>query len=527
MNGQRLKRLLYILAGAAVMAGIALYTAEFEYVYLPPENNIYVPSNNKQLLTEEGAGRGRHVDFSAQDESAGRDEREEERSSVEKESPVAYDVWGEHITAEEAARLLQTAEGQAYLSPANGAVAIDREFIEMGREQFYNETFGNEVFLTDIVGLLNGPLTFANIAKAIIALNGEATDNLRVALAESVTIGGKRYAKGEKIDTGLDVPKGARTPLGMPVKVADGRVRAGVSCAACHATVDRESGKVIEGAPNANLNTGLLLALATNSAAYFTNSEIKALEDYISKDGPTVETSKGTQAALPDPVKLEKAVDEVLVKWPAGNFDSTIDMTGNPSQIPDSFTWGDHPYGWSGFAMAGPFRGLSVFNNNVHAQNTDTLSLADQSQALFDVDKEVFIGTLLQNAAHPQFRYDPHSNEKPSQFLASVDPTPGSPGINENIKLPSYPNITLMVPNGSFSSSPGFNVAEQVNALSAFQNSLHSPPPKMKIEREKVEQGRKVFEKAGCSSCHAGKAYTNNRIMSVEEIGTQPNGRLP
>jgi len=68
----------------------------------------------------------------------------------------AFDVWGQAISHAEADQLSRTAEGHALLSPQNGAVAIDTAVLRLGREAFYGETFGNEVFLTDIMGLLDG-----------------------------------------------------------------------------------------------------------------------------------------------------------------------------------------------------------------------------------------------------------------------------------------------------------------------------------------------------------------------------------
>ncbi|MDQ0337592.1 mono/diheme cytochrome c family protein [Caldalkalibacillus uzonensis] len=472
---------------------VTLYVVEPRYAYMPPENNIIAAPGQYASLANEDRG----VDY-------------------------GYDLWGQFITREESQQLLQTEEGQALLAPENGAVRVDDQLVRLGREMFYKETFGNEVFLTDILGLLDGPLTLQNIMRAIMELKGEGTDNLQVELAETVKIGDKIYRKGTKIDTGLDVPKGSYTPLGMPITLSEGRVRVGISCAACHATVDRETGMVVEGAPNSNLNAGLLLALASNSAAYLTNTEIEALQNYIRDEGRTVETSAGKKVPLPDPYELEKAVDEVLASWPPGNFDSTMDLTANPAQIPDSFTWGDHPYGWSGFAFAGPFNGLSSLNNNVHAQNSDLLAQYEQSESLFGIDKEVYIGTILQNAANPKFRYRPESGQKPSEFFKEIDPTPGFVGINENIKPPTFPNVSFFTPNGTIVSSPGYHVGEQINALSAYQNGLRAPEPKIKLDRDTVQKGREVFRRAGCISCHAGPAYTNNRVISAGEIQTEP-----
>jgi hypothetical protein len=105
-------------------------------------------------------------------------------------------------------------------------VAIDAALQQLGRTAFYVETFGNEVFLTDVLGMLDGPLTAIQIAKAVVALGGAGTTNLRVALARTVTVGGKTFEKGTLIDTGLDVPQGAYVPLGMRIKYSRGGVYA-------------------------------------------------------------------------------------------------------------------------------------------------------------------------------------------------------------------------------------------------------------------------------------------------------------
>lgn len=428
-----------------------------------------------------------------------------------------YDIWGKQIT-----KIPETGSGTKLAK--NGAVEIDQRLLKIGRDTFYEETFGNEFFLTDIMGIIDGPFTIGNIAKAIIALKGEGTTNLRVELAEDITIGGKTYKKGEKIDTGIDVVKGTYAPLGMPVSVSKGKVRVGISCAACHATVDENTKQVIEGAPNSDLNLGLLLSLATNSSSYFTHANIANIKDYIKESADrSVTTSKGTKESLPDPELLEKAVDETFSKWPHGHFDSSIDLVSNPTDIPDSFTLGDHPYGWSGFAAAGSFRGLAAFSNNVHAQNADSLSQSEISQELFGMDKEVYLGTILQNAANPDFRYHPKSGIKPSEFFQSVDPTPGVPGVNQLVAPPQFPKVSLAAPDGLIVSSPGYKFNEQNNGVAAWQNTIRPPKPKTKISQLAVERGRKVFVKANCISCHAGNALTNHKVISVKEIGTEPS----
>ncbi|SDI29873.1 electron transport protein [Natribacillus halophilus] len=436
----------------------------------------------------------------------------------------AYDVFGEAVSKEEAEALLQTEEGREYLAAENGAVRVDDEFLELGRETFYEETFGNEVFLTDVLGILDGPLSLFDFMKAIAKLGGSATDNLQVEIPETVTIGGETFEEGTMLDTGLDVPEGAMMPLGMPVTVDRGEMKVGISCALCHASVDMDNGgKVVEGGTNTNLNTGALMAFGSNTASYFTHADVEDLKDFVAETNRTVETTEGEEEALPDVKALEDAVDETLMKWPPGFFDATIDMEANPTQMADSFTFEDHPYSWSGMGTSGPFRGLSTLNNNVQAQGSDALAQAQISDELFDIDPEVYLGTLLQNAANERYRYNPFADEKPSDFFQEVQPFPDSPGVNEVVKLPTYPNVSRISPQGYLASSEGHNVNEQNNAMSAFQNTLVPPEPNRTVDETTLARGEEVFNEAGCLSCHAGRAKTNNRIIPLDEIGTQPS----
>ncbi|WP_246031829.1 di-heme oxidoredictase family protein [Salibacterium salarium] len=427
----------------------------------------------------------------------------------------AYDQWGEAISKKDAATMT---EGQ--LSSQHGTIKVDQDLLDLGREVFYKETFGNEVFLTDILGILDGPVSVWNITKASLALKGQGTNNLQITLAETVKIGDETFEKGSTIDTGLAVPKGAVMPLGMPLTVDNGRVKAGITCAACHARVDERSGKIVEGATNTNLNVGLLMALASNSAAYFTHTEKKNIEEFVQASSPKIKTSDNKTARLPDIENLEQEVDKILMSWPRGFFDATVDLESNPTQVGDSFTFGDHPYSWSGMGMAGPFNGLTTLSNNVHAQGADALAQSAISKEMFEMDEEIYIGTILQNAANEKFRYDPSSHDKPSTFFDRVDPNPGTPGVNELVKLPTFPRVTLAAPDGLIVSSPGYKANEQNNAVSAYQNTLVPPKPDRAVSDAVIKQGRGVFKRAGCASCHAGRFKTNNKIIPSIYIGT-------
>lgn len=435
---------------------------------------------------------------------------------------IAYDLWGEPVTRAEAEALMQTEEGRRRLDPASGAVAIGEEFLRFGREAFYRETFGNEIFASDIAGILDGPLTPWEFTKAILRLRGEATNNLRVALAETVTVGGRTFEKGELIDSGLHVPRGALLPLGMKIRIQGGRIKAGVTCALCHAGVDPESGDVVEGAPNLDLNIGLLMALAPNSAAFFSNAELPPREMWES-EGIPVPVGHGEVEQIPPPHLLEEFVDRIFLTWPPGAFDSTADLVANPSQNPDSFTWGDHPYGWTGFASIGPFRGLSTLNNNVHALNSDGLSHVELTEALFGFSKELHYAMTLQNAALERYRWDYRTSRLPSEFFTEVNPTPRAVGTNQMVPTPTFPRGSLISPDGMMVSVEGHPVWSHINAVSAFQNTLVPPLPPLEVNNELLVIGREVFERAGCSECHSGPTYTNNRVIPVGEMGVSPS----
>jgi hypothetical protein len=341
-----------------------------------------------------------------------------------------------------------------------------------------------------------------------------------VAIAHDAVVGGRAFKAGELIDTGLDVPEGVLLPLGVRVRFADFRFKAGLTCAACHSTVDRATGKVVHGAVNRDLNTGLLLALASNSSAYFAHADRAALDAALKASNVTVPGTEGQPAPVPNGDVLEDAVDRVFLQWPPGFFDSTIDLVSNPTDTPDSFTLDDHPYGLSGFAAVGPFRGLAAFPNSAHAPSVDPLAHATASRALFDLDPEAYVAAVLQRAPAAKLRYDPASGRKPSEFFAAVDPTPDAPGINQTAPPPTWPRLTYVAPDGVTVGSPGRYFFEQNNAAAAWQNRL--VPPAVSRPHPRADEGAAVFERAGCRRCHDGPGYTNHRVIPVDEIGTEP-----
>lgn len=431
----------------------------------------------------------------------------------------SYDVLGRVISREEAEALQQTEAGKIQLASENGAVKVTNDLLELGKDAFYRETFGNEYFFTDVVGAIDGPINLISMSKAILALKGQPTTNLQIKLDQDVTVGGREFPAGTLLNTGLDVPKGSPFPLGMMTIKKGAKLRVGLTCAACHSSVDPETGLIIEGAPNVDVDTGLLQAFATNSAAMFRQTGVNPMT--IPKGNRTYINAAGQKATLPDAKALEDAVDAQLLAWSPGNFDSSPDNVNNPSQIPSSYTHDTFPYGWSGFASVGWFHGLTTLNNNVHAVNSDPTSDSYSSKYLLGMDGETTLGTMLQNAADRRFRLP--EGAKSTKFFEKGDPTPGEPGLNEVIKMPGFPRGSIFILNGLLANSPGMPLGSQLNGMSVFQNTLAPPPYKFAADRETLQRGAKVFENANCAQCHSGRYFTNHDVIPVEEVKTQPS----
>lgn len=430
----------------------------------------------------------------------------------------SYDVLGYVVNPEAADQLLETEEGRELLSPDQGAVAITEELIDLGREAFYTETFGNDVLFTDIVGVIDGPIGIGKLTKAILALKGEPTSNLQVSLDEDVTVGDRTFKAGSVINTGIDVPQGSILPLGLTTHLDQGKLRVGITCALCHATVNEKTGRIIEGATNTNINLGVLLAMATNSAALFRQTDVNpnniplGQHQYINSDGE--------EAYLPDPKLLEDEVDAAMLSWPPGNFVSNGDLKNNSAQIPSSYTHEAWPYAWSGVASIGWFHGLTTLNNAVFGLNADPTTTVDGAESVLGIDKEMYLGAMFQNAANSKFRLP--EGAKPSEFVDKVDPTPEAPGINSTIKMPEYPKGSLFMQNGLMAATPGLPVAAQLNGMSAWQNTLAPPPNQPTSDTESIRRGAKIFTQANCAECHSGRYFTNHKVIPQKEVGTQP-----
>lgn len=88
--------------------------------------------------------------------------------------------------------------------------------------------------------------------------------------------------------------------------------------------------------------------------------------------------------------------------------------------------------------------------------------------------------------------------------------------------MPGYPKGSPFMLDGLMAASPRYPVGEQLNAMSAWQNTL-APPPIQVAEVDTLKRGAEIFNRAGCVDCHSGRYFTNHKIIPQKEIGTQPS----
>lgn len=450
-----------------------------------------------------------------------------------------YDYFGKELSPAESAQLVS----ERGLNPGDptsyqrlGMVKVTRQLIKQGENIFFDRKIGDTFGLQGIFGFGKGlSILFPEINQAILGLGGQPTSNLTITLLKDINLGGLTLPAGSKIPTGFDVPKNGQLPIGL-------KPNGDITCAICHVSLSKK-GELLKGVPNGDLAISLLVALAPNSVAglarldpiNFQNPEL-----YKLGTGKTIIDSQGNSVKLPDPETLEQLFDGALLAVPFGNFESSLDFKSNTTQIPTVFTFGTRPYLADGQFAVGPFGGVSAITNAVHSSEINLIGNRELIQASTGVDQEVYLGILLQNAADERLRL-PYDGIKPSEWLRGIAPDPLKAQLEDQIPAPGTqikPDLispTLFTYNGLIF-TPNTNNPTDIasgtflfanNAMSAWQNSLTSPPNLSRENREalsngSVERGARVFQEAGCVSCHIPPFFSDNQIHPVDEIGTNP-----
>ncbi|WP_243146631.1 di-heme oxidoredictase family protein [Scytonema sp. UIC 10036] len=447
-----------------------------------------------------------------------------------------YDYFGKLLNPRQAAELV----AQQGLNPNHptsyqqvGAVEITQDLIAKGEEIFFNRKIGDTFGLQGVFGFGQGlARILPEINAAIANLDGQPTTNLQITLQKDLAIGSRTFPQGTVINTGLQVEKKGTIPLGLTPN-------GNVTCAACHVTLN-DRGDRLTGVPNGLLGTSLLIALSPNTAAGFARLNFNPLDLQYQGNGKTIIDSQGRLVQLPDPQKFEQAFDEAVLDVPFGHFESSPDSINNTTQIPSIFTFKTNPYLADGQFAVGPFAGLTSVNNAVHSSEINLLAAYQLSEKALNIDSEVYLGTVLQNAADPKLRLPPGEPVQPSQWLRKVAPEVTQAELEDQVGAPGTGNYSNLQPslftyNGLvFSPNSGNpddiasgNFLFANNAMSAFQNSLVPPanrtPENLRaLKSGSVIRGAKVFQQANCATCHIPPFFTDNKIHSVEEIGTNP-----
>jgi Na+-transporting methylmalonyl-CoA/oxaloacetate decarboxylase gamma subunit len=446
-----------------------------------------------------------------------------------------YDYFGKSLTPQEAAQLVS----QKGLNPADpvsyqriGAIEITQELLNRGEDIFFNRKIGDAFGLQRVFGFAVGLTRIApEITKAIIDLRGQPTSNLVITLQKDFKIGSRTFPKGSVFPTGLDVEKGAILPIGL-------KLTGDLSCAICHAVVS-PTGQRLKGVPNGDLAIPFFIALAPNSAAGFARLNFNPLDPKYKGNGKKIIDSTGQIVELPDPQKFEAAFDDAVLDVPFGNFESSPDTINNTTQIPSTFTFKSGPYLFDGQFAVGPFGGLTAQTNSVYSSEINLLAGVQISAETIGIDPEVYLGTLLQNAADPTLRLPPGAPVKPSQWLRKVAPNIKQAELEDQIPAPgtgAYPALqpSLFTYNGLIL-SPNTNSLDRakgpflfgMNAISAWENTLVPPPNKTPENQQalangSVQRGAQIFKDAGCVTCHIPPFFTDNKIHPNSEIGANP-----
>jgi cytochrome c2 len=367
-----------------------------------------------------------------------------------------------------------TRQGGMFSSREGSPPPVD--LADWGRSVFRFETFGNERFWSDTLGLAEG------LARRKITPNG--------LLALGVQFDGDKVPSDfRRSDVGIGPytdPRATRRLLDANAViglVARGE-RIGVTCALCHSRADDRIGdgvgRRLDGLPNTRLKVGALIAWGERSRAYLPFLNLVGLGR-----GPRVDPA----ASPPDDplasARLERDVDAALRAWPAGQSDVVPDGVGNPTDIMPVFNLVDvGPYNRDGF-----FQEAADAHNHFFSVVLDPTTLvATDGTAFLSMGAPIAWEGTLQGA------YD--------ALLSAIDPAMAKPRVT-----------------AERSGALGFRVSgEDLGALNAYL-ARRLPPPAA-ADEQAIDAGRRVFREAGCNECHLESPKTTGAIVPLGELAT-------
>ncbi|MEW6681723.1 MAG: hypothetical protein AB1451_02225 [Nitrospirota bacterium] len=334
---------------------------------------------------------------------------------------------------------------------------------DAGESVFRYETFGNERFFSDILGLDEGfarrGITPNDLLAAGVQLDADKLPSEFLLVDVGSGVYGNAAATMRLI--------GANAVIGLVAR--NGRV--GVTCAWCHSRSDGRIapgvGRRTDGVPNARLASGEVLAWGERSRAYlpFVN---------VSRTGSGVAVDLG---AVDDAEVFEGAADAALRSWPRGQADILPDGVGNPTDIPSLFLVGPHgPYLWDG-----SFSGAEDANQYFATVVLDPTVLATPPGKAFLADGPFWpVGESLSRAYH--------------RALEAIDPEGDWP------RAAIFRASVFKLFHDAMDAKFRVN-RDEVAALTAYLGGVLPPERDLPDERV-IDAGRRVFRRSGCNDCH-------------------------
>lgn len=368
-----------------------------------------------------------------------------------------------------------TRQGGTFSSREGSPPPVDRA--EWGRSVFRFETFGNERFWSDTLGLAEGLARLKITPNALLAVGVQLDGDKLPSDFRRSDVGNGPYTDPRATRRLLD----ANAVIGL---VARGE-RIGVTCALCHSRADGRIGdgvgRRLDGLPNAHLKVGALIAWGDRSRAYLPFLNLVGLGR-----GPRVEAAADPRGDPSATTRLERDVDAALRAWPAGQSDVVPDGVGNPTDIMPVFNLVDvGPYNWDGF-----FQEAADAHNHFFSVVLDPTTLVAATGTPF-----LSMGAPVAWEGTLRGAYE--------ALLSAIDPAMAKPRVT-----------------AARSGAVGFRVnGEDLAALHAYLARL-LPPPTAGVDEQTLDAGRRVFRAAGCNECHLESPKTTGAIVPLGELAT-------
>lgn len=370
------------------------------------------------------------------------------------------------------------------------APAADLRLQDAGRSVFRYETFGNEKFFSDILGLGDGLSRLQITPNGLLAAGVQLDVDKLPSEFRRVDVGEGAYGEASATRWLIE----ANAVIGL---VARGE-RVGLTCAWCHSRADDlvhvGVGRRLDGVPNVRLAFGEVIAWGERSRAYLPFVNVSG-----TGRGPSVDLDEGT-----DPADLEDDVDAALRAWPRGQADILPDGVGNPTDIPSLFVVRPHgPYLWDG-----SFSGAGDASQYFATVVLDPTVLATPTGRAFLTDGSFWpVGETL--------------SAEYQRVLTAIDPKAAWP--RATIFRASALNLFHDALDARFRVK-----REDITALTAYLAGVLPPEPRTPDERT-IDAGRRAFRRSGCNTCHLEAPGQSGAVVPLATLvpGYRPARETP